>query len=84
MTDLAENNLVRFKNISKKKEGMFANFKIKGVRGGTTFTAAITVDIDAAEVHAGDSLEKIIEECAQIGVKEFQKCEFQFEGISMI
>ncbi len=82
--DYAENNLVRFKNISKKKEGMFANFKIKGVRGGTAFTASIAVDIDAAEVHAGDPLEKIIEDCAKIGVREFQKCEFQFEGISMI
>ncbi len=84
MKDLAENNLVRFKNISKKKEGMFANFKIKGVRGGTTFTASIVVDIDAAELDSGDSLEKIIEECARIGVEEFKKCEFQFEGLMTI
>src|SRR6478609_1866746 len=67
MKDLAHNNLVRFKNISKKKEGIYANFKVKGIRGGTTFSASIVVDIDAAEVHAGDPLEKIIEECARIG-----------------
>ncbi|MFN0065725.1 MAG: hypothetical protein ACKVOH_05765 [Chlamydiales bacterium] len=79
-----DNNLVRFKNISKKKEGMYANFKVKGIRGGTSFTATIVVDIDAAEVDSADSLEKIIEECARIGVKEFQKCEFQFEGITSI
>lgn len=84
MKDLVENNLVRFKNISKKKNGIFANFKIKGIRGGTTFTASIAVDIDAAEVDAGDSLEKIIEECARIGVEEFKKCEFQFEGLATI
>ena len=84
MKDLAHNNLVRFKNISKKKEGIYANFKVKGIRNGTTFSAAIVVDIDAAEVHAGDSLEKIIEECARIGVEEFKKCEFQFEGLSSI
>jgi hypothetical protein len=84
MKDLAENNLVRFKNISRKKGGMTANFKVKGVRGGTTFSASIAVDMDAAEVHPGDTLEKIIEECARIGVKEFQKCEFQFEGITTI
>ena len=54
MKDLAENNLIRFKNISKKKEAIFANFKVKGVRGGVNFSASITVDISAAEVHAGD------------------------------
>lgn len=84
MKSLVENNLVRFKNISKKKEGMFANFKVKGIRGGTTFTASIVVEIAAAEVDPGDSLEKIIEECARIGVEEFQKCDFEFEGLSTI
>ncbi len=84
MTDLADNNLVRFKNISKKKEAIYANFKVKGVKGGVNFSASISVDISAAEVHAGDVLEKIIEECARIGVKEFAKAEFQFEGLSSI
>lgn len=84
MQDLAENNLVRFKNISKKKESIYANFKVKGIRAGVTFSASITVDIAAAEVHAGDVLEKIIEECARIGVEEFQKAEFQFEGLAHV
>ncbi len=84
MEDLAENNLVRFKNISKKKDAIFANFKVKGVRGGVNFSASISVDISAAEVHAGDVLEKIIEECARIGVKEFCRAEFQFEGLAAV
>lgn len=84
MKDTSENNLVRFKNISKKKEGIFANFKVKGIRNGTTFIATIAVDLDAAEVHPGDPLENIIEACARIGVKEFQKSEFQFEGLTSI
>ena len=84
MDDLAENNLIRFTNISKKKEAIYANFKVKGIRGGVNFAASISVDISAAEVHAGDVLEKIIEECARIGVKEFKKAEFQYEGISNI
>ena len=84
MKDLAENNLVRFTNISKKKEAMYANFKVKGIRAGVTFTASISVDIAAAEVHPGDVLEKIIEECARIGVAEFKKAEFQFEGLSAL
>ena len=82
MNDLAENNLIRFKNISKKKEAIFANFKVKGIRGGVNFSASISVDISAAEVHPGDVLEKIIEECARIGVKEFKRADFQFEGLS--
>lgn len=31
--DIAENNLVRFISISKKKDGMFANFRVKGMKG---------------------------------------------------
>lgn len=84
MKDLAENNLIRFKNISKKKEAIYANFRVKGVRAGVNFSASISVDIAAAEVHAGDILEKIIEECAKIGLSEFRKAEFQFEGLSAI
>jgi len=84
MVDLAENNLIRFKNISKKKETMYANFNVKGIRAGVNFTASISVDISAAEVHPGDVLEKIIEDCARMGVKEFKKAEFQFEGITKI
>lgn len=84
MKDLAENNLIRFKNISKKKEAMFANFIVKGIRGGVNFSASISVDISAAEVHPGDVLEKIIEECARIGVDEFKRAEFQFEGMATV
>jgi len=84
MKDIAENNLIRFRNISKKKEAIYANFKVKGVKSGVNFSATISVDLSAAEVHPGDVLEKIIEECARIGMKEFQKAEFQFEGISSL
>ena len=83
MKDLSQNNVVRFVNVSKKKEEMFANFKVKGVRGGSTFSASISVAIDAAELHAGDTLEKIIEECARIGLKEFKASDFQFEGLGV-
>lgn len=84
MKDLAENNLIRFKNISKKKETMYANFKVKGLRRGVNFTASISVDLSAAELHSGDVLEKIIEECARIGVAEFKKAEFEFEGLATV
>lgn len=84
MKDLAENNLIRFKNISKKKETMYANFKVKGLRRGVNFTASISVDLSAAELHPGDVLEKIIDECARIGVAEFKKAEFEFEGLATV
>lgn len=82
MKDLAQNNLILFKNITRKKDSIYANFKVNGVRAGVSFSAAIAVDIAAAEVHAGDVLEKIVEECARIGISEFKKAEFQFEGVS--
>ncbi|MDX8430916.1 MAG: hypothetical protein SNF33_03820 [Candidatus Algichlamydia australiensis] len=84
MQDLSENNLVKFKNVSKKKEAIYANFKVKGIKSGVVFNASIAVDLSAAEVHPGVTLEKIIEECARIGVKEFQNAAFQFEGLSSI
>jgi hypothetical protein len=85
MKNIAENNLIRFTNISKKKDGMFANFKVKGIKGGTSFSASISVDISAVEVNISeDNLEKIIEQCARIGVKEFKKSEFEFEGMATV
>jgi len=84
MKDLAENNLIRFKNISKKKDAMTANFKVKGIRGGVNFSASISVDLSSAELHPGDVLEKIIEECARIGVNEFKKADFKFEGMTAV
>jgi hypothetical protein len=81
---MEDNNLIRFKSISKKKEGLFANFKVKGLKGGTSYNSSISVDISAAEVDAGDSLEKIIEECARIASREYKKSEFQFEGLKNI
>ncbi len=84
MKNLAENNLIRFINVTRKKDGMFANFKAKGVKGGTSFSASIAVDIAAAEVDPADSLEKIIEECARMAVREFKTSELQFEGVVAI
>lgn len=84
MDNLAENNLIRFKNLSRKKESIYANFKVTGLRAGVNFSASISVDIAAAEVHPGDVLEKIIEECARIGVKEFKRAEFQYEGLQVL
>ena len=82
MKDLAENNLIRFINITKKKEGLFVNFRVKGIRGGMTFSASISVDLSAAEVDpTKDPLETIIEQCSRIAVREFKKTELQFEGL---
>jgi len=84
INNLAENNLIRFINITKKKDGMFANFRVKGVKSGTTFSASISIDVSAAEVDAADSLEKIIESCAKVAVRDFKKSEFQFEGLAAV
>ena len=82
MKDLAENNVIRFLNISRRKEGIFANFKVKGQKGGVTYGASISVDISAAEVDPADPLEKIIEECAKIAVREVRRSEYSFEGLA--
>ena len=84
MNNLAENNLVRFINITKKKDGIFANFKVSGIKGGMVYKATISVDLDAAEVDLGDPMESIIEACAKIAVSEFKKSELQFEGLAAV
>lgn len=85
MHNLAENNLIRFINITRKKDGMFANFKVKGIRGGASFTASISVDLAALEVDiSSDSFEKIIEEAAKVAVREFRQSEIEFEGLDSI
>ncbi len=81
MSDLAENYIVRFISIVKKKDGMFANYKVKGIKGGTTFITTINVDLNAAEVDPSHTLEKIIEDCALIAVRESKKSDLQFEGM---
>lgn len=82
MKNLAENNIIRFTNVTRKKDAIYANFKVKGLRNGVIFSASIAVDITALELNAGDTLEKIIEDCAKHGMKEFKKADFQFEGLS--
>ena len=81
MSNLAENYIVRFISISKKKDGMFANYRVKGIKGGTTFSTTMSVDISAAEVDPSDTLEKIIEDCARLAVRESKKSDLQFEGM---
>lgn len=67
--NIAENNLVRFISITKKKTGLFANYRVKGVKGGVTFSSSISVDVGQSNVDLNDPLEKIISECARIAVR---------------
>jgi hypothetical protein len=76
-----DNNVIRFIDVKKKKEGLFANFKAKGTRNGVSFTASISVDTNFADVDPADPLEKIIEECAELSETELKKFSFKFEGL---
>ncbi len=78
--DLAENNVVRFISITKKKDGLFANFRVKGMKGGATFSSSISVDLGQANVDASATLEEIIASCAKIAVRMFET-KLQFEGL---
>lgn len=82
MKNIAENNLIRFMRIVKKKDGLHAIFKAMGIRGGAQYSATISVDLSAAEVDPSHTLEQIIDHCAKIAVKEFRKSELEFEGVS--
>lgn len=78
--DLVENNIIRFKNITKKKDGIFANYKVKALHNGVIISASISVDISALELHPGqDTMEKIVEKCANHGLRELKKVDFEFE-----
>lgn len=79
--NLAENGIIRFISVSKKKQGLFANFKVEGLRAGVSYSATIAVDVEAMEIDMSDPLEEIIEACAVEAVKQIQKTEFQFQGM---
>ena len=68
MTTLVENFLIRFINVTKKKEGMFANFKLKGIKGGVFLSASIAVDLASDNVDPADPLEEIIEACNEYSI----------------
>lgn len=84
MNNMAENNQIRFVSIKKKKNGVFANFKVTGIKGGTTISASIVVDLAAADVDLGDPMEKIIEQCAKVAAKDIKEPKYQFEGLHAI
>jgi len=84
MKNLAENNLIRFISITRKKTGIFANFKVKGIKAGTEFSSSIAVDITAAEMDTTQPMEKIIEACGHLAVREAKKADLQFEGLHVI
>ena len=85
MKNIAENNQIRFVNIARKKNGMFANFKVTGIRGGTTYNASISVDFSAAEIDMTHPLEQIIDLCAKIAAKDIKESpKYQFEGLQAI
>lgn len=80
---IAENNLVRFISIAKRKDGLFANFRVKVMKGGATISSTICVDVNQANVSAADPLEKIIEECGHIAVR-MAEFKLQFEGLLQV
>ncbi|MBB64377.1 MAG: hypothetical protein CMO81_04875 [Waddliaceae bacterium] len=82
MTNLAENFVIRFINITKKKDGFFANFRVKGIRGGASFSASVSVDLDAANVDPTDTIEDIVEACSKIAIRELRNSEFHLEGFT--
>ena len=81
--NIAENYLVRFISITKKKDGIFANFQVKGVKGGATFVSKISVDITQANVDASDTLETIIAKCGELAVR-MSETKLQFEGLAHV
>lgn len=83
MNNLAENNVVRFISVVKKKTGLFVNFRVKGIKGGATISSSISVDASQADVDWTDPLEKIIESCAKIALRMFE-ARFQFEGMAQV
>lgn len=80
---IEQNNVVRFISVTKTKSGIFANFKVKGMKDGASITSSIAVDIGQANVDVSDPMEKIIAECARIAVRMFE-AKLQYEGLTAL
>lgn len=81
--NIAENYLVRFISVTKTKNGLFANFRVKAMKGGATMSSSISVDVNQAQVCAADPLEKIIDECGKIAIR-MAEIKLQFEGLIQV
>lgn len=85
---IAENNLIRFIGITKKKGSsnggnLLAKFFVKSMKGGAVCSSTIVVDVEQANLDASYPLEQIIEGCGKIAVKMFET-KLQLEGIQQI
>ena len=83
MTKLEDNNLIKFKNITKKKDAVYANFSVKKISSGISISSTISVDISYLELHSSDTLEKIIISCAKRAVAEIKKTDFILDDFSL-
>jgi hypothetical protein len=79
MDNILENRVIQFKNITRKKEGLFANFLLKSERNGVVISANISVDISALDLSASDTTETIALSCAKHALKTLQKETFSLE-----
>lgn len=84
MEKLEDNNILRFVNISKKKSAIVANFKMKGLRRGVTYSATLSVDITALNIDLDKPLEEIISLSAKEAIKQFTQAEVLFEGFQTL
>jgi len=82
--DIADNNVIKFKSLSKKKNGLFANFKVNGIKNGVTISASLAIDLSAVDVDFTDPIEKIIADSAELAMRELQGSQFHFEGLQLI
>ena len=80
--EIIDNNVIRFIGLKKKKDGLFAHFKVKGTKGGVDYMMTISVDVIAANLDPSDSLERIVEESSKVAVKQIQQADFKFEGVT--
>lgn len=79
MKQLADNNKIVFKNITKEKDTIVAKFKVKALRNGIYLEAVISVDITELELYHNDSLSDIIVKCSDKIQREIRNIPFEVE-----
>lgn len=72
MNDLSQNHVIKFFNVSKRKDGMSANFKAKGVSGAVTYAVKIAVDLETCGLIGDEEIPAIIKTTASAAEREMQ------------
>lgn len=70
---IVENKRLQFINVSKKKEGIFVNFKVKFLLNGIYIHASVAIDVLETGIDPSKPLQDIVQEASHLAASALKK-----------